>query len=97
MGQPVHFIAQIQNITERKNIEVEREKLIDELQQTLAEINTLRGIIPICAWCKKIRDDQGFWNQVEIYFSKHTNAKFSHGMCPNCMKKLYPDLHNCKS
>jgi phosphoserine phosphatase RsbU/P len=65
---------------------------IGELQEALAQIKTLRGIVPICANCKQIRDDQGYWNQVELYVSKHTEARFSHGICPDCMRKLYPDF-----
>ncbi|MFZ4439301.1 MAG: response regulator transcription factor [Syntrophales bacterium] len=64
---------------------------IEELREALDQIKTLRGIIPICASCKKIRDDQGYWNQVEVYVREHTEAKFSHGICPDCMTKLYPE------
>lgn len=79
-------------IKKRVQFEAERERLIAELQSALADIKTLRGIIPICCHCKKIRDDQGFWNQVESYVSKHSLAQFSHGMCPDCMKKYFPDF-----
>jgi phosphoserine phosphatase RsbU/P len=64
---------------------------IDELSWALMEIKTLHGIIPICTCCKKIRDDQGFWTQVEIYVRDHSEAEFSHSICPVCMKKLYPE------
>jgi CheY-like chemotaxis protein len=67
---------------------------IEELRQALDQIKTLRGIVPICAGCKQIRDDRGYWNQVEVYVRDHTEAQFSHGICPDCMKKLYPDV--CK-
>ncbi len=67
------------------------EKIV-ELRRALAEIKTLRGSVPICAGCKKIRDDEGFWQQVEVYVREHTEAEFSHGLCPECMKKLYPDI-----
>lgn len=63
------------------------------LTQALAEVKQLSGFLPICASCKKIRDDQGYWNQIEAYISEHSEAKFSHGMCPNCVKEFYPDLH----
>jgi len=63
-----------------------------ELEAAFNEIRQLRGIIPICASCKKIRDDKGFWHQVEVYVSEHSEAKFSHGICPDCVKKLYPEL-----
>ncbi len=62
-----------------------------ELQKTLAEIKTLKGIIPICSFCKKIRDDEGYWNQVEVYVKERSNADFSHGICPACIKKHYPE------
>ena len=64
--------------------------MINELQSALAEVRTLKGIVPICAGCKKIRDDKGFWEQVETYVQKHTEAKFSHGFCPECVEKYYP-------
>jgi len=67
-----------------------REK--DRLEQALSQIRTLRGLLPICANCKKIRDDTGYWNQIETYIHAHSEAEFSHGICPECMKKLYPGL-----
>jgi len=79
-------------IAERQRAEAERERLIAELQAALAEIKTLSGIIPICASCKKIRDDQGFWNQVETYISSHSPAVFSHGLCPDCLKRDFPEF-----
>jgi len=89
-----YFLSVMINITERKRAEIEREKIVQELRQALAEVKTLRGIVPICANCKKIRDDRGFWEQVESYVTKHTEAEFSHSICPECMKKLYPEF--CK-
>jgi CheY-like chemotaxis protein len=65
-----------------------------ELQEALAKIKTLSGFIPICASCKKIREDSGYWKQLEAYITEHSDAEFSHGLCPDCMKKLYPDY--CK-
>ncbi|MEW5733281.1 MAG: DUF3365 domain-containing protein [Thermodesulfobacteriota bacterium] len=70
----------------------QRDDLIAELRTALSEVKTLRGFIPICASCKKIRDDQGYWNQLEQYITEHSGAQFSHGICPDCMKKLYPDF-----
>ncbi len=84
--------ASIGGALKRQWVEAEREKLIVELQDALAKIKTLRGLIPICASCKKIRDDQGYWTQVEAYIQDHSEAEFSHGICPECMKKLYPDF-----
>ena len=81
-----------EEIGERKRIEVERENLISELTTTLAEVKTLQGFIPICASCKKIRDDKGYWQQVEKYIQDRTEARFSHGICPDCKKKLYSEL-----
>ena len=76
-----------------KKAAIEREKLIQELQYALDNIKTLQGLIPICSNCKKIRDDQGFWSQVEGYISQHTDAKFTHGICPDCAKELYGDFY----
>jgi DNA-binding NarL/FixJ family response regulator len=78
---------------ERKHTLVERERLLAELQAALAEVKTLSGLIPMCANCKKIRDDTGYWNQVESYIAARTDANFTHGICPECAKKLYPDLN----
>ena len=72
-------------------MEVEREKLIRELQEAVAKVKTLSGFLPICMSCKKIRNDKGYWEQVEVYIRDHSEAEFSHGICPDCMKKLYPD------
>ena len=76
----------------RQRAEAERERLIEELQQALANVKTLRGLIPICASCKKIRDDQGYWTQLETYLKQHSDAEFSHSLCLECMRKLYPEL-----
>ena len=76
----------------RKQAEAAREQLIVELQAALANIKTLRGLLPICASCKKIRDDQGYWTQVEVYVHDHSEAEFSHGICPECARRLYPEL-----
>lgn len=65
---------------------------IEELEDALEQIHTLQGILPICSCCKKIRDDQGYWQQVEVYIRKHSRAQFSHGICPDCMKTYYPDI-----
>ncbi len=79
------------DITERKQAEAERERLIGELQKALDNIKTLRGMVPICASCKKIRDDKGYWNQIEGYIERHSEALFSHALCPDCMDKFYGD------
>ena len=92
MGKPVGILSIARDITERKRAEEERKKLIHELQDALVNLKTLRGLLPICSHCKKIRDDKGYWNQIESYIRDHSGAEFTHGICPECMKKLYPDL-----
>ncbi len=91
-GKPIGFRGIAHDITERKLAEVEREKLIKKLQKSLEKIKTLSGMLPICANCKKIRDDKGYWSQIESYIRDHSEAEFSHGICPECAKKLYPEL-----
>jgi hypothetical protein len=81
-----------QEMAERRRAEQEREKVIVELQQALAHVKKLSGLLPICASCKKIRDDKGYWQQIEAYIRDHSEAEFSHGLCPVCAKKLYPEL-----
>jgi PAS domain S-box-containing protein len=80
------------DITARKRAEVEKAELVVELTAALAQVNKLGGFLPICASCKRIRDDQGYWRQVEDYICEHSEAEFSHGICPTCAKKLYPDF-----
>lgn len=80
------------DVTEKKELELQQKATVGELKRSLSEIRTLRGMIPICASCKKIRDDEGFWSQVDAYVAKHTHAEFSHGICPECMKTLYPEI-----
>ena len=77
------------DIAERKRAEEEREKLISKLQEALDSIKTLKGLLPICANCKNIRDDKGYWNQIEAYIKDHSDAEFSHSICPPCAEKLY--------
>ena len=81
----------IQYAIERLKIVKERDQLIAELQDAMAQIKTLRGLVPICASCKNIRNDKGYWERIESYVAKHTDATFTHGICPECAKKLYPD------
>ena len=73
---------------------IERQRLTTELKIALDHIKQLQGMLPICSICKKIRDDKGFWNQIESYISEHSEAKFSHGLCPECVKKFYPDYYS---
>lgn len=89
-GRLVEFQSVGRDITARKRAEEEREKLIAELREALDKVKTLSGLLPICANCKKIRDDQGYWHQVEIFIREHSAAQFTHGICPDCAKELYP-------
>jgi hypothetical protein len=81
-----------QDISEAKRVESDRLNLIEGLRRALTEVEQLRGLLPICASCKKIRDDTGYWNQIEEYFSKRGNLNFSHTVCPDCIRKLYPEF-----
>ena len=81
----------IRDITDRKRAEEERERLIRELQDAMAKIKVLGGLLPICATCKKIRDDKGYWKQIEDYISDHSEAQFTHGICSECARKIHPD------
>ncbi|MBB5347907.1 response regulator [Desulfoprunum benzoelyticum] len=92
-GGIIAGITVARNVDQRKKLERERENLIRDLQEALANIKTLSGLLPICASCKKIRDDQGYWNQIETYIKNHSDATFTHGICPQCMEKLYPDVY----
>lgn len=80
----------IRDISERKTAETERERLIEELQEALGRVKNLSGLLPICASCKKIRDEEGRWHHLEVYIRDRTQADFSHGICPDCRRKLYP-------
>ena len=81
-------------IYEVKSSLEKREKLISELQQTLEQVKTLSGLLPMCSSCKKIRDDKGYWSQVEVYIIEHSEAMVSHGICPECAQRLYPTLYD---
>jgi PAS domain S-box-containing protein len=85
------ILLSARDVSDRKQAQREREKLIEELQVALARIKVLSGFIPICSSCKKIRDDQGYWNQLEAYIQNHSEAQFSHGICPDCAEVFYPD------
>ena len=76
-----------------QRMEQELQDSMEELKLTMGKVKTLSGLLPICASCKKIRDDEGYWGQVEVYIRKHTDAKFTHGICPDCARELYPDIH----
>ncbi|MBI9092091.1 MAG: response regulator [Desulfobacterium sp.] len=95
--KPFHteeLLARVETHISLRRLKKDLEARNKKLQLALDEIKTLRGIIPICAHCKKIRDDQGYWEQLETYLHEHSHAKFSHGICPECIKTHYPEIHD---
>ena len=88
------FMNKLWEVLKRRRMEAEHERLLHELQGAMDEVNALSGLLPICASCKKIRDDEGYWNQIETYISKHSEAKFTHSICPECTKALYPQYYD---
>ena len=80
------------DITEQKQADEERERLVLELQTALAEVKTLQEILPLCSYCRKVRDDEDYWHSVESYVSRHTGTQFSHGICPECYGKVVTEL-----
>ncbi len=91
-GNQIGILECFQDITERRKLEKEKESLIEQLKETVEKVKTLSGFLPICANCKKIRDDKGYWKQVEAYISEHSEAEFSHSICPDCNAKYYDQL-----
>lgn len=91
-GEPQGLVQLIRDISHKEESKRQRESLIGELQQALSDVNTLSGLLPICANCKSIRADDGYWKSIESYISSHTSTQFSHSLCPDCIRKLYPDL-----
>jgi len=83
-----------QEMEERKRAEIEKDHVIAELKEALQKVKLLSGMLPICANCKKIRDDKGYWQQVESYITHHSEVQFSHGICPECARKLYPEYYD---
>ena len=90
-GKLLGAVETLQDITARKLMEEEKLRLNDELIKAMNQIKTLSGLIPICAACKKIRDDKGYWNQIESYLEEHSEAEFSHGLCPECFRIYFPE------
>jgi PAS domain S-box-containing protein len=90
-GTTLYYDGTVEDITERKRVEEERELLVRELKDALENVKTLSGLVPICAHCKKIRDDKGYWNQLEQYLVEHTDANLTHGICPDCTKLYFPE------
>lgn len=91
-SERVFYEGSVEDITERKQAEAERERLIAQLQDALAKVKTLTGLLPICASCKKIREDDGHWDQIELYIQNHSDAQFTHSFCPDCVRRLYPEV-----
>jgi PAS domain S-box-containing protein len=91
-NEQIYYEGSVEDITQRKQAEVERERLIEELREALSKVKLLAGFLPICAGCKKIRDKQGDWNDLEPYIESHSEAEFTHGFCPECAQRLYPEL-----
>jgi len=87
------IVGRLGKIIERKQAELALNQERDKLQDALAKVKILSGLLPICANCKKIRDDKGYWNQIEAYIRDHSEADFSHSICPECAKNLYPEFH----
>ena len=92
MGRSGGVLIVLQDVTARHRMEQEREKLIGELTKALADVRTLQGLLPICASCGKIRNDRGYWENIEHYLAAHTGAQFTHGLCEECIHMLYPEL-----
>jgi PAS domain S-box-containing protein len=92
-GEVICALSMVEDISNRKMAEQERESLIKELQDAMGKIKTLRGLLPTCAWCRKVRDDDGYWKKVETYIEEHSDASFTHGICPDCLKKNDPETY----
>ncbi len=91
-GRAIANVGVARDITDRRIAEQERDSLINELKTSLENVRTLGGLVPICSHCKKIRDDKGYWNQLEKYIVEHTDAKLTHGLCPDCAKLYFPGV-----
>lgn len=91
-GAPLFFISQIQDITARREAEEKLQRVNAKLRAALTEVNQLRGILPICSYCKKIRDDRDYWHQLESYMAHRAGAQFTHGICPDCLDRVRTDL-----
>lgn len=89
-----HAVALAHEVEQRKKAEEEQKRLIEELQNALAEIKQLSGLLPICSYCKKIRDDNDYWCRVDKYIEVHSEVRFSHSICPECAKEHYSDIYN---
>lgn len=91
VGDDVLLNVTLRDARERTKVENERESLLSQLRAALAEVRTLSGLLPICASCKRIRDDDKNWVEIELFIQERSDAEFSHGLCPNCLKEYFPD------
>lgn len=91
-GTAAGFLVLVRDISERKKAELEREQLIWNLKAAKGRVESLSGLLPICSGCQKIRDDAGTWHQLDVYLMRHTKAQLTHGLCPGCLKRLYPEF-----
>jgi PAS domain S-box-containing protein len=91
-GRPTFAVHVVRDITDKKKAEEDKERLIADLKEALSQVKKLSGLLPICASCKQIRDDKGGWKQIESYIADHSEANFTHGVCPDCTRKLYPEF-----
>lgn len=91
LGGTDYLFEMFIDISRQKQAEEERNRLVERLEKALHEVKKLSGLLPICASCKRIRDDRGYWSEIELYIQEHSSAQFTHGICPECMKKLYPE------
>jgi len=94
--EPTCVLSIFRDVTDKKRIEREREQLILELETAAANIKTLGGMLPICSSCKKIRNDHGYWDRLELFIAEHTQATFTHALCPDCLKEAYAELEAYK-
>lgn len=90
-GEVLGGVVIFRDVTQRNRMAAEREELLRKMMEALAQVKTLSGLLPICAGCKSIRDDKGYWRRLEAYISEHSQAEFSHGLCPKCAAQLYPE------
>lgn len=91
-GKPLRVVGTHTDIQARKLAELESERLISELRAALEQVRVLKGLLPLCSSCKRVRDDKGYWTRIEKYISEHSDAEVSHAICPECARRLYPEL-----
>jgi len=92
MGEINEILGITRDITDRKKAEEEKERLVTELKSALDNVKKLSGLLPICSYCKKVRDDEGYYHRIELYISDHSEAEFTHGICNECKEEHFPDI-----